>query len=92
MPRGRKQFTLSGLMILVAVCGFEAFKYRRSVEQKAEMKLAVSISDNIYLYSLGVVAFWVPFWVVASRVRAAKKEKGDGGNKLIYSLRPLFLF
>jgi hypothetical protein len=71
MARRRRQFTLGWLMILVAVCGFEVFNYRRGVERKAEMKLAVSITDNIYLYSFGVVIFWVMVWVASSRIRAA---------------------
>jgi hypothetical protein len=77
MPRGRRQFTLGGLMILVAVCGVEVFKYRRNVERKAEMKLASSITDNIYLYGFGVVASWVPYWVVSGRIRAANSIAAD---------------
>ncbi len=77
MPRGRSQFTLGGLMILVAACGFEVFKYRRSVEQKAEMKLAVSVTDNLYLYGFGVVVFWVSFWVMSGRIRAANSVAAD---------------
>jgi hypothetical protein len=87
MPKGRKQFTLGGLMVLVAVCGYEIFRYKRNVERKAAMKLAVSITDNVYLYILGVVFFWVVFWVVFSRVRAAKlvatnqvNQESDGGG------------
>jgi hypothetical protein len=72
MARGRRQFTLGGLMFLVAVCGLEVFRYRRNVEWKAEMKLATSITDNIYGYVFGVVLFWVVVWVASSRLRAAK--------------------
>lgn len=59
MTKGRKQFTLGGLMILVAVCGLELFRYRRNVEWKAERNLATSITDNIYGYIFGVVLSWV---------------------------------
>ena len=81
MPRGRKQFTLGGLMVLVAVCGFEAFRYRRNVEQKAAMNLAVSITDNIYGYVFGVVLFWVVVWVVSSRLRAANSVATNQGDQ-----------
>src|SRR5271155_4532617 len=71
MPRGRKQFTLGGLMVLVAVCGFEAFLYTWSAKQNAAMNLATSITDNIYLYVIGRMLFWVVCWAVSSRLRAA---------------------
>jgi L-asparagine transporter-like permease len=72
MPKGRRQFTLGGLMVLVAVCGFEVFRYKRAAERDAAMNLATSITDNIYGYVFGVVLSWVVFWVVFRRVRAAK--------------------
>ena len=37
------------LMVLVAVCGFEAFLYMRSPKQRAAMNLPTSITDNPYL-------------------------------------------
>ncbi len=57
MPRGRRQFTLQWLMVLVAVCGFEAYSYTASAKQKAALNLAVSITDNIYLYIFGRIFF-----------------------------------
>ena len=82
MPRGRKQFTLGALMVLVAVCGFEAFRYTREVERKAAMNLAVSITDNIYGYVFGIVLFWVAVWVVSSRLRAANSFATNQGDQV----------
>jgi hypothetical protein len=88
MPKGRSQFTIGWLMVLVAICGYEIFRYKRNVERKAAMNLAVSITDNIYLYVFGIVLSWAVFWVVFRRVRAAKlaannqvtQESNGGGT------------
>ncbi len=82
MPRGRRQFTLRGLMVLVAVCGFEAFLYMRSAKQSAAMNLPTSITDNLYLYGFGRMVFWVVVWVVSSRVRAAKSVAANQVNQV----------
>ena len=58
MPRGRRQFTLRGLMVLVAVCGFEAFLYMRSAKQSAAMNLPTSISRqsiSIWFWTHGLL-------------------------------------
>jgi hypothetical protein len=81
MPRRRMQFTLGWLMILVAVCGFEAFRYTRSAKRAAAMNLAVTITDNIYGYIFGVVLFWVVFWAVSSRLRAANSVATNRGDQ-----------
>jgi uncharacterized membrane protein YhaH (DUF805 family) len=87
MPKGRKQFTIGWLMVLVAVCGFEVFNYQRRAKQAAEMKLANSLTDNMYLYLFGVLLFWVAYWVASSRLRAANlvatnrdKQVSDSGG------------
>lgn len=71
MPRGRRQFTLQGLMVLVAVCGFEAYLYTTSAEQKEAKNLAVSITDNIPGYGFGRMICWVAVWVAYRRLRPA---------------------
>ncbi|MDR3622650.1 MAG: hypothetical protein P4L85_25080 [Paludisphaera borealis] len=82
MPRRRIQFTLGWLMVLVAVCGFEAFKYTRSARQAAEQNLAVSITDNIYGYMFGVVVFWVMVWVTHSCLRPAIPVATNQGDQV----------
>jgi hypothetical protein len=81
MPKGRRQFTIGWLMALVAICGYEIFRYKRNVERKAAMKLAATITDNIYLYAFGIVLSWVVFWVVFSRLRAAKSVATNQANQ-----------
>ena len=72
MPRGRRQFTLQWLMVLVAVCGFEAYLYTSSAKQKVTKKLAVSITDNISGYVFGRMVFWVVCLVASSRTPCGK--------------------
>jgi hypothetical protein len=80
MKRGRRQFTIGWLMALVAICGYEIFRYKMNVERKAAMKLTATITDNIYLYGFGIVLSWVVFWVVFSRLRAAKLVAANQAN------------
>jgi|GEM_PF-6154979 len=80
MLRGRRQFTLQWLMVLVAACGFEAFLYRRSAKQSAAMNLATSITENPYLYGFGRMIFWVMFWVVFRRLRPAISVATNQGD------------